>query len=66
MPSKREIALAQMRVAGYHEDRKSFLRLYVESRVSMCVANQAFANGQRLRAQGVPCSCPDCAKGGAK
>lgn len=60
MASKREQALGWIRVAGYHEDSAAFTRLYIENRVSLAAAKEAFRNGRAQRAAGVPCSCRDC------
>jgi hypothetical protein len=59
-PSRREVALTKIRVAGYHEDRATFTRTYIEERVSYQVAKNAYADGQRFRASGVRCTCHDC------
>lgn len=58
--NKRENALAWMRIAGYHDDRRKFTRLLIENRVKKEDADAAFATGQRLKAGGMACACPDC------
>lgn len=46
-------AIAAMRVAGYHEDRAAWTRLYVEQRVSFEKAQRAWREGAELRMTGV-------------
>lgn len=58
--TKREIALANARVAGYHQDRRTFTRLRVESRVHVQYLNAAWHAGQKAKAAGVPCDCREC------
>lgn len=57
---KRADAIAYIRIAGYHGDRGSFTRLYVENRVSYAAAKDAYRAGEAAKARGVPCSCRDC------
>lgn len=57
---KRKDALAWIRIAGYHNDVGSFVRLYVENRVSRAAADEAWAVGKRQKANGVLCSCQAC------
>jgi hypothetical protein len=59
---KRSDAIAHLRFAGYHGDRKAFTRIYVENRVSYAAANEAYAVGVRARATGVPCTCFECSR----
>ena len=56
----RKQAIALLRVAGYHDDRRAFTRLYVEHRISFTAAQDAFKAGARARGAGVPCACPEC------
>lgn len=56
----RKHVLTWLKVAGYHNDQASFVRLYVENRVSVSVARQAFSDGARAKQAGVKCSCRDC------
>lgn len=60
---KRKDALNHIRVAGYHEDKKSFIRLKVENRVSNQCANDAYREGMRQRDAGVKCNCYECKEG---
>ena len=53
-PSKRELTLAHMRVAGYDNDSGTWTRLYIENKISYAVAKQAWADGVRMREAGVP------------
>ena len=59
-PSKRAITLGTLRSAGYHGDERSFVRAYVEGRVSITNANKAWRDGERMRAAGVRCTCFNC------
>ena len=58
--TKREAALAAAKVAGYHGDGRYFTRLVIESRVARPILNAAYAEGQRLKAGGIPCGCVEC------
>ena len=57
----RKTLLVRLRVAGYHEDRRDWTRLYVEGRVSFHVARQEWDRGQAMRSAGVRCTCRECA-----
>ena len=57
----RKQALACIRVAGFHDDSAAFTRLYLENRVSLVAARQAFQDGRAAEANGARCSCCDCA-----
>ena len=59
---KRKDALAHLRVAGYHEDKGAFVRLFTEARISYQVATDAYRAGLRAREAGVRCTCRDCNK----
>lgn len=58
----RKHALTYMQIAGYHNDKARFTRLYIEQRVSLSSAREAFAKGQQLKAGGMPCTCYECQK----
>lgn len=58
--TKRNIALAYARVAGYHNDSSAFTRLIIESRVNRQAMNEAWGNGRIARENGVPCNCYQC------
>jgi hypothetical protein len=60
---KRKDVLASIRVAGYHADQRSFLRLYVENRVSFQAASEAYHEGARLKKAGMRCTCLECKEG---
>lgn len=62
----RRQAINHLRVAGYHADMASFTRLYVENRVSIQAARAAYAEGERMRDNGVQCTCFDCKHAPAK
>ncbi len=55
-----------IRVAGYHDDYGTGLRLYVENRISYKKFQEAYQAGTHARISGVKCACHRCAKEGAK
>ncbi len=57
---KRKDALVWLRVAGYHDDSKSWTRLYVENRVSRQAADAEWRRGAALKAAGIACACTAC------
>lgn len=57
---KREHVLTYLRVAGYHDDRAAFTRLYVENRIGYKAAQDAYRAGRAARDAGVRCDCHDC------
>jgi hypothetical protein len=57
---KRADVLAALRVAGYHNDQRSRVRLIVENRVSREAADTAWVTGQYQKHQGVACACHTC------
>jgi hypothetical protein len=63
--TRREVALINARVAGYHDDARSFTRLRIESRVAIAYLNEQWRLGQKMKAAGVPCTCTDCKNNGA-
>lgn len=56
----RALAMAHLRIAGYHDDRAAWTRLYVENRVSYAAAKRAWAAGKLARDNGVRCTCTEC------
>lgn len=54
-------AINHLRIAGYHDDRARFARLFVENRVSKQAANHAYNEGRALKIKGVRCGCNICA-----
>ena len=60
---KHKDALAWIRIAGFHDDKRAFTRLYVENRISFAVAQERFRAGAEARAAGVKCTCRDCNEG---
>jgi hypothetical protein len=56
----RKTALVVLRVAGYHDDMKTWMRAYVENRVSHAAAKTEWQRGKEMRAAGVACTCHDC------
>lgn len=59
---KRSDLLAYMRIAGYHGDTRSFMRLLCENRISKQVADAAYQKGQEQKSAGMKCSCMQCNK----
>jgi hypothetical protein len=55
-------AVKLIQFAGYHDDRATFTRLYIENGVSYENAKLAYARGRDARARGVKCGCNDCNK----
>lgn len=62
---KRKDAIAHIKVAGYHGDTKTAMRIYTEHRISFQTYTEAFARGRELKAEGMPCTCTNCAKAAA-
>ncbi len=59
---KRKQGLAWIRVAGYHNDAAAATRIYIESRISREAHDRAFREGERAKANGMPCHCSECSK----
>jgi hypothetical protein len=59
-PSKRTAALARLKYAGYHNDSESFVRVYVENRISYQNALRQWNAGHQARLAGVGCNCQEC------
>jgi hypothetical protein len=57
---KRADVLAHIRIAGYHDDQATRVRLMVESRVSRRAADDAWSIGRVQRRLGIPCGCIHC------
>jgi len=57
---KRADALAAMVFAGYHADRRTWVRLFCEHRISRSVADEAYRRGVQHKAEGRRCGCSDC------
>lgn len=51
--TKRELIIERIRIAGYEDDHKTAIRLYVENRISRAVFQTAFSAGQNLKKQEV-------------
>lgn len=60
---KRKDALTVCKVAGYHNDRVTFTRVYIENRISRTAADEAWRSGEAAKRAGVRCVCADCQKG---
>jgi hypothetical protein len=54
--------LACFRSAGYHNDQKSFTRLFCGNRINKQTANEQFNIGVQQRMSGTACSCYECTK----
>ena len=46
--SRRQLVLMALKACGAEDDRKNWIRLYVENRVSLKVANEQWKQGQQL------------------
>lgn len=57
---KRQDALSFIRIAGYHGDQRTFMRLYTENRVNLDAAREAFAKGAAQKLGGMTCACHEC------
>ena len=62
--SKRDTALTCAKIAGYHEDKRTFTRLVIECRVNRRAMNEAFFTGRKAKENGVKCNCYECSKQG--
>ena len=58
--SKKEMVLAQLRIAGYHEDKKEFTKVYIDNKISMLLATEAYNSGIKLKQKGMKCTCSKC------
>lgn len=57
---QRATALTLAKVAGYHNDSRSFTRLIIESRVARPKLTEAWQHGVTAKRNGVRCDCRDC------
>ena len=60
--TKREIAIKNAEMAGYHGDIARWTRLVVESRVNRTTLNNAWLRGATMKNLGVKCTCRECAE----
>ena len=60
--SKREAAIGYSKFAGFHDDRRAFTRLVIESRVNLKIMREAFHSGQLARRAGARCTCFECSR----
>ena len=51
--NKRELALERARIAGYKNDKITFTRLVIESRVNRDLLNKAWQLGQHQAVNGI-------------
>lgn len=58
--TKREAALMEARIAGYHDDSGRFTRAVIERRVSYAAMQAAWREGIAMRRAGIPCGCYSC------
>lgn len=56
----RKTALQVIKVAGYHEDSKTFMRTYTENRISYSAAMKMYEVGYQQKKAGVKCDCSQC------
>lgn len=56
----RKDALLVCKVAGYHQDRATFTRVYIENRISRPAADEAWRSGMAAKRAGIPCVCAEC------
>lgn len=61
---KREIALSLCKIAGYHNDRKTWTRAFCENRISRQAADEAWLQGVKQKENGIKCDCYKCKKEG--
>lgn len=57
---KRSLLIACLKVAGYHDDQREFLRYYTGHRISFKAAQDAYQKGRELKNAGMPCNCVQC------
>lgn len=58
--TKREKAIATLKVAGYHQDKSLFTKVYIENRLNIQVAQQAYEVGYKMKQNGMKCNCCEC------
>jgi hypothetical protein len=58
--NKRETILNIFMVAGYHNDKQTFMRVFVENRVSLQKANEQWRIGVAQKKNGMKCTCYEC------
>ena len=63
--NSREVDLSIARVAGYHDDKRRFTRLVVESRVRKQLIDEQWRAGIAQKNNGMKCSCIECKRAAA-
>lgn len=59
--TRRDQLLAIIRVAGYHNDSRTAIRVHVENRsIGRAAYLAAWGEGMAQRERGMPCACPQC------
>lgn len=58
--TKRQTRIALAKVAGYHDDRRGWMRALIGSGVSFRDMEDAFFAGEVARENGTPCDCHAC------
>ena len=53
-------AITYIRIAGQHNDRANFNRIYGETKLSFAEADAAYQDGQRQQREGIKCVCHLC------
>lgn len=56
----RKQALSYARIAGYHRDARTYTRLTIEARVNRRALQEAWAEGELAKDNGMPCACQEC------
>jgi hypothetical protein len=59
-PSRRQIGLNLIRLAGYHE--QPYQIIAIEHRISYRAALEKYYLGRRQKQAGVKCGCEECSK----
>lgn len=58
--SKREIALRDCMIAGYHTDKTAFTKIFIANRLNMQSAQEAYNQGVKAKENGTTCTCIKC------
>jgi hypothetical protein len=58
----RKDAIRLLRYAGYHQDSKRFVSVYIENHISYTNAIKEYREGYQSRINGMKCNCQDCNK----
>jgi len=58
----RKQTIAEMRIAGYHNDQHRRVELLVCGRVNRAILNEAWDDGVQAKQNGTACSCYECVR----